>query len=129
MKAASAIGFVLAIGLICIGCGDGLAQVSGTVLIDGQPLPEGEIIFEESDKSKTPAAGKVIAGKYTVRVVPGTKLVRISASRPTKIPDPVMGAAAREALIGREFNIETGLTHEVVAGSKEGVDFNVEALP
>ena len=131
MKAASLawFGIVMAACLICVGCGDGLSQVSGTVLLDGQPLPEGEIIFEESDKTKTPAAGKVIAGKYTVRVVPGQKLVRISASRPTKIPDPVMGAAAREALIARQFNVETKLTHDVAGARQEAVDFKVEALP
>ena len=49
------------------GCGVREGEVSGTVLVDAdQPLHEGEIIFEEADKSKTPGAGSIKDGKYTV---------------------------------------------------------------
>lgn len=118
------------IALCAAGCGGPpTADVSGTVLIDSEPLKEGEIIFEEADNSKTPAAGKIADGKYRVTMVPGSKKVKITASRPTSKPDPVLGAAAREAMIGPEFNTNTTLTATIKPGPQEGVDFKVKALP
>jgi hypothetical protein len=112
------------------GCGgSATSDVSGTVLIDGNPLPEGEIIFEAEDGQTTPAAGPIKDGKYSVKVAPGKKKVRINASRPTKKPDPVMGAAARESMIPPEFNAQTRLTWEVKPGKQENVNFDVKALP
>ncbi len=97
--------------------------------MEGKPLPEGEIIFEEADQTITPAATKIAQGRYVIRVLPGSKKVRITASRPTKIPDPVMGAAAREALLGPEYNKETRFTCEVGNQTLSGVDFEVTPLP
>jgi hypothetical protein len=112
------------------GCGGTAeAEVAGTVNIDNKPLAEGEIIFESSDGSVTPAAGQIREGQYRLKVLPGPKKVKITASRPTKIPDPVMGAAAREALISPEFNVETKLTADIKPGMNEGVNFEVISLP
>jgi hypothetical protein len=122
--------FLVAGGLLAAGCGGmSEAQVSGTVLLDGKPLQEGDIIFEEVDKTKTPAGGKVSDGKYTLKVQPGSKVVRITASRPTKKPDPVMGASARESMIAREFNENTTLRVQIQPGQNEGVNFEVKSIP
>jgi hypothetical protein len=115
--------------LALAGCGQSAAEVSGTVLLDGQPLKEGDIIFEEVDKSKSPAAAKIADGKYVVKMAPGMKTVKITASRPTRKIDPVMGSAAREQMIAKEFNEKTTLTAEVRAGTQEGVNFEVKAIP
>lgn len=118
------------IPMILVGCGgEKPAEVSGTVFMDGQPLKEGEIIFEATDNSKTPAGGMIANGKYTILVLPGPKRVKVLASRPTSIPDPVMGSAAREAIIGPEFNERTTLTTDVKPGKQAGVDFTVKSLP
>src|SRR3954470_999467 len=85
--------------LAAAGCSGSESSVSGTVNMDGQPLKEGDIIFEPADGQGSPAAGKIVDGKYTIKIAPGMKKVRINASRPTKKPDPVMGAAARESMI------------------------------
>ncbi len=116
---------------LLLGCSEGErpAAVSGMVLIDGKPLAEGEIIFAAKDGSKTPAAGVIKNGQYTLAVLPGEKIVRITASRPTKIPDPVMGAAAREAMIGAKYNTKSTLTAEVKPGANENLNFEVKALP
>ena len=104
------------------------ADVSGTVMMDGVPLAEGEIIFVASDNSKTPAAGTIKDGKYAVQVLPGTKKVKIASSRPTSKPDPVMGSAAREHRIGPEFNEKSTLTADIKPGKNEGIDFQVKEL-
>ena len=118
-----------------IGCGLGCvsaeapAEVSGTVLVDGQPLSDGEIVFVAADNSKAPAAGPVVNGKYAVAVTPGPKKVKIQASRAPGKPDPVMGSAARQARLGPEFNEKSKLTADVKPGKNEGVDFQVKELP
>jgi hypothetical protein len=129
MKTWCAALFLGCLGLLA-GCGGGdtEAEVSGTVLLDGQPLKEGEIIFEEVDRSKTPAAGRIVEGKYTLKVLAGSKTVRITASRPTKKPDPVMGAAAREALIAKEFNDSSILRADIKPGQQDGVNFEVKSI-
>ncbi len=126
----AAAGWAACFGFLA-GCsgGEQPAEVSGTVLMDGKPLPEGEIIFASPDASKTPVGGPIKDGKYAIAVLPGDKIVKIAASRPTKIPDPVMGAAAREALIGVEFNIKSKLTADVKPGKNENVNFEVKSLP
>jgi hypothetical protein len=126
--------FVRLLGLFALlllaGCGSSLGEVSGKVLVDGKPLEEGDIIFEEADNSKTPAGGPIIKGMYTVpKVTPGNKIVRINASRPTKIPNPVMGAAAKESMLGPEYNTQSKLKAQIKAGVQSGVDFEVKALP
>lgn len=122
---------LLLLGVLSLGgCwSDGLGEISGTVLIDGQPLDEGEMILEAVNRDVTPQATEIIDGKYSLKIAPGKKIVRINASRPTKIPDPVMGAAARESRIMPEFNVHSQLTIEVEAGRKAGVDFQVKEIP
>lgn len=116
--------------LMVVGClGDGLADVSGTVTMDGQPLKEGEIIFEAADNSTTPAGGKIAEGKYSLRVTPGAKKVKVLASRPTSKPDPVMGSAARESALGAEYNTNSTLKADIKPGKQDGIDFAVKQLP
>jgi hypothetical protein len=112
------------------GCGgERPAEVTGTVRMNGAPLAEGEIIFEAADGSKTPAAALVKDGTYTVHVLPGPKKVKVLASRPPKKRDPVLGDAARELMLGPEYNDRTNLTADVQPGKNAGVDFDVKELP
>ena len=128
MTYATAAVLMATLGLVA-GCGVSEAEVSGTVTMDKQPLKEGDIVFEESDKSKTPAAGKIVEGRYTLKVLPGSKIVRITASRPTKKPDPVMGSTAREPMIAKEFNEHSTLRAEIRPGKQDAVDFDVKPMP
>ncbi len=105
------------------------AEVSGTVLVDGQPLSDGEIVFVAADNAKAPAAGPVVNGKYTVAVTPGPKKVKIQASRPGGKGDAMMGSGGREARLGPEFNEQSKLTADVKPGKNDGVDFRVKELP
>ncbi len=114
-----------------LGCGtvEAPAEVSGTVLVDGQPLSDGEIVFVAADNAKAPAAGPVVNGKYAVAVTPGPKKVKIQASRPGGKGDAAMGSGAREARLGPEFNDQSKLTADVKPGKNEGVDFQVKETP
>jgi hypothetical protein len=111
------------------GCSSAEAEVSGIVTVEGQPLREGDIIFEEVDQSVTPAAAKIVDGKYELRVLPGSKRVRINASRATKKIDPVMGSAARESMIAPEFNLRSTLKATITPGKNDKVNFEVRLLP
>jgi len=117
--------------LVLVGCGgEKPAEVSGTVLLDdGAPLPEGEIIFLAADNSKSPEAGPIKDGKYSLTLPPGAKKVRIQASRPASKSDPAMGAPPKEAMLGPEYNEKSTLTADIKPGKNEGVDFKVKALP
>jgi hypothetical protein len=116
--------------LLLAGCGgEQPAEVTGTVKMDGKPLAEGEIIFEAADASKTPAAATIKNGEYTVLVLPGQKKVKVTASRPPKRRDPLLGDAAREPMLGPEYNDRTTLTADVKPGKNEGVNFDVKELP
>jgi hypothetical protein len=115
--------------VLASGCGSSPSEVTGTVMVDGKPLPEGEIIFEAADSKTTPTSAPIKDGKYTASVVPGAKKVRVTASRPARKPDPVMGAAARESAVAAEFNEKTTLKADIKPGANAGVDFSVKAAP
>jgi len=104
------------------------AEVSGTVLLGSEPLAEGEIIFEALDNSTAPGAGPIKDGRYTIQVLPGSKKVRIQASRPAAKIDPVMKIAMKESILGPEFNEKTTLKAEIKSGKNEKIDFQVKQM-
>lgn len=123
---------VLPLALVAlVGCGgEKPSEVSGTVLMDGAPLPEGEILFLAVDNSKSPEAAPIKNGKYSLTVSPGAKKVQIKASRPSSAKsDPAMGVPPQESMIGPEYNEKSTLTADIKPGKNEGVDFKVKALP
>lgn len=129
MRIVSQLACILTAIVLLGGCGGSSGEVAGMVTMDEQPLAEGEIIFEAEDGNATPEATLIKDGHYRLKVPNGKKIVRISASRPTAIPDPVMGAAARDPAVAKEFNIESTLRYEVKPGKHEGVNFVVQPHP
>jgi hypothetical protein len=69
-----AVRFFLVLGALAlllpltVGCGGGKGTVSGTVTLDGQPLPVGNIAFIPSQGPG--ASGRIEDGKYSVANVP-----------------------------------------------------------
>jgi hypothetical protein len=116
--------------LIFLGCNSAEtpAEVSGTVLLGSEPLAEGNIIFEALDKSTAPGAGIIKDGKYTIQVLPGSKKVKIQASKPGTKVDPVMKSAMPESILGPEFNDKTTLKAEIKPGKNEKIDFQVKQM-
>jgi len=116
--------------MISLGCNstETPAEVSGTVLLGSEPLAEGNIIFEALDKSTAPGAGIIKDGKYTIQVLPGSKKVKIQASKPGTKIDPVMKSAMPESILGPEFNDKTTLKAEIKPGKNEKIDFQVKQM-
>jgi hypothetical protein len=114
---------VCACACFLTGCGggDGPRPVSGTVTLDGQPLPSGEILFEYEDTSKSADGGQIKDGSFTFSAKPGKAKVTITAMR--EIPGKTVVGAMGEALPSTEqylpakYNTATELTAEVKAGS------------
>ena len=122
-----AMGLVVALLGMCAGCGSKLATVQGNVTFDGKPVEQGSIVFEPADGAGPVAGGTIEKGTYRLAgeggVVPGKKLVRIIAVRPTgrKIeagPPTPPGTMVDELrpYIPAIYNQQSTLTIEVPAG-------------
>jgi hypothetical protein len=109
--------------LILAGCG-GMAEVSGTVSLDGHPVEEGAIHFSPVD-GQTPTAGALIKnGQYRAQVPVGLMKVSLTAPKvvgkkkiyPTK-DSPEM-PVTKEAL-PEKYNLKSELQFEVKPGSNQ----------
>jgi hypothetical protein len=71
---------------LAFGCRSGplMCDVSGTITLDGQPVPDGEIIFQAVNNDITPDVGQIMAGRFSLRVRVGPKRVLILSSK--KVP-------------------------------------------
>jgi hypothetical protein len=111
-----------------IGCGSGGPQVypvKGTVSFDGQPVPEGEIIFFPADMS-TPYVGKITNGAFECRLPAGENRVEITATResPTPAPD---GLPNYESYIPSAYNTQSTLTASVTPEGDNAFTFELQA--
>jgi hypothetical protein len=100
--------------------------VSGAVLFDGKPLPEGHIIFHAAGGDMGADAGMIKNGKYSFRAKAGKKKVAIIASK--EIPEkrsPIMGPYM-ENYIPARYNNQTTLTAEVRESGGNEFDFRLE---
>lgn len=122
-------GLVL-VGLLLAGCGGGTEPqrypVSGTVTLDGQPLPEGLIFF------KTVATGaidtmEIKAGKFAGEAQPGERRVEIVAYRESTAPGttPGMEANAEVNYIPPRYNSQSTLTAQVKPEGPNEFSFEV----
>jgi hypothetical protein len=63
------------------GCGDGKAEVKGTVKLDGVPIEDGTIRFEPVDGTTSVQGAFIKNGAYSARVPFGKMKVSFSASK------------------------------------------------
>ncbi|HUT57595.1 MAG TPA: hypothetical protein VNA25_07060 [Phycisphaerae bacterium] len=123
--------YLVCLGLLALpvtGCGPSGPEtypVSGTVTWNGDPLPEGDIVFSPVDGSLAPDAGKIVAGKFEFQAQPGEKRVEIDATRESGEVDPVMHMAPRQAYIPSKYNSETTLKATVTAGGDNTFIFDL----
>jgi hypothetical protein len=111
---------------VLIGCGggDGMADVTGTVTIDGTPAEKGSVTFLPADGKSATAGGEIVNGKYSARVPLGTSKVQIRVPKVAgkkklyNTPDSPMQDILEEVLPAK-YNDKTELTFEVKAGKNE----------
>ena len=102
--------------IMAVGCdSDGKYPVSGTVTWNGDPVPEGSIIFTPVDPSVGPDATQIENGRFHLRASEGQKKVEIFADRDIGKRDRVMNIVRREQYIPTRYNEKTELTVEVTA--------------
>jgi len=127
-------GFLVLAG--CQGPSDTLPReaISGTVTLDGKPLPAGRIEFQPSGQAETTAAsGGITDGSYRIRQdegpVPGTYKVSVTSAVTTAKPPP--GAMPGDTPpppkepIPAKFNAQTKLTAEVKKGGPNTFNFEL----
>jgi hypothetical protein len=129
---------VLSLGIATLaGCGGVddapvTVTVTGTVTIDGKPLPTGEIIFRPADGNGRADAASIQDGQYSLECTLGGKAVTITALR--EVPGVAMqeletGEAGGEVeqYIPEAYNDRTTLTADVTESGDNTFDFPLEA--
>ncbi len=121
---------LLFVGLMCgvsgllAGCGSAeFETVTGTVTFDGQPVANGDILFQPADPKYGPDAGKISDGKFTFPARPGSRKVLIRAERLVPGKKGPMGEDAHEGYIPAKYNDDTILTADVKPRSKNDFSF------
>ncbi|MDR3199762.1 MAG: hypothetical protein LBU34_17995 [Planctomycetaceae bacterium] len=118
---------------------DGRENVSGRILLNGQPLEgSARIVFDPLDgDSRNGGSGQILSGNFFLTqqdgVKPGKYCVRIFA---TVTYDKTTNApATKETLdyneytmdiIPPEFNVDSSLEFEVIKGKKNIYNYNIE---
>jgi len=129
---------VLLCTIAVLGCnrsqGPRRAAVSGSVTLDGKPVPEGTITFLPSGDTQGPSAGGEIRdGAFDLNArqgpVVGTCRVEIRATRKTgeKVQFGVREADAVEQYIPQRYNTRSELTAAVIADEPNRLDFELTA--
>lgn len=133
------------VGLACLGMGPGcgrnayrLADVSGRVTLDGEPLAGGVVSFQPQAAGGSVAGpgstGRIDAdGRYRLAsidggsgAVVGTHLVRIYSRSPESASKSDSdGPGTRERMPSR-YNYESGLTYTVAPAGSTTADFELE---
>ncbi len=124
----------LAVSLILSAIGAGCSHeaqrypVSGSVTIDGQAVPSGDILFVPVAGDRGPDAGTIKDGKYDLLATEGKKRVEISASKIRA--GGVRGAGGEpvpEEYIPARYNVESKLNADVQTKQVNRFDFSLES--
>jgi hypothetical protein len=119
MKLRSAL--FLCLALAAAGCGVKTYPITGSVKMDGEPIPEGHIAFV-SEELGAGGNGPITDGHYNVAVPHGKVKIQITASKMQKLPAGQKGMYGKteelRAYIPAKYNAATELKEEIT-GPKE----------
>lgn len=102
--------------------------VKGSVSLDGDSIPVGDIIFEPADGAGPAAAGQIQAGKFDLQCPVGTKKVIISAARKTGKKGKDFGEDIMESYIPAKYNTESELQENVSQDSENEFHFVLKSM-
>ena len=122
--------------LAVAGCdsGDGRLEVSGTVTLDGEPLPSGSISFRPMQGTHGPTGGgEIVDGRFSIRsdkgVMPGSYRVEISATRKTgkKVMDTILQTEVDEIVqyLPDKYNKDSELVRELTEAGPNELTFEL----
>jgi hypothetical protein len=114
--------FLFLLILLC-GCGSNLGTVEGTVMLDGQPVPDGTVTFIKQDDANLAREGAVIKdGKFKASIPPGNYKLELNGQK-------VIGTRTQKGFDGKDeildqtaemfpdkYNKKSTLTQEIKAG-------------
>jgi hypothetical protein len=112
----------------------GLVEATGTVTLDGKPLPKAKVSFEGDDKRSavgtTDAAGRYVLmyDSQTRGTTPGKKTVRITLVEAGEGGGAAEGAAALKEPIPPRYNRQSELKADVSASNKT-FNFDLKSAP
>jgi hypothetical protein len=135
----------LSLFTVAVGCesksDNGRLNVTGSVTFAGQPIEEGQIIFEPEAPGAPLATGQIKVGKYEIEPkygpAAGSYRVRIEGYRKKKVanmpPHPYAGNTSEPGVIAEQFlpaayNTRTTLRVEIGADKENVHDFNLKPV-
>jgi hypothetical protein len=108
----------------CAAGGKTKTRVNGEVLLDGKPLPEGEISLVVA--GEVPETLTITGGKFSGDVTQGDKKVEIRAFREGKIPPTAtIKEAPKENYVPAKYNSDSTLKAKVTSAGIEPAKFEI----
>lgn len=101
----------------CAPKGPGTITIRGMVILDGAPVPEGQVVFIPTDPSLGAAGGAIANGVFAITTSKGPHTVQVHAEK--RLTRPVPPGAPPEAgitsvsIIPDRYNAKTTLTFDV----------------
>ena len=127
--------------IACIGCGPGVAPVSGRITLDAKPLVNALVSFQPESDAINPGPGSQgrtnANGEYSLQLltkdvagaIPGKHKISITAYEGDSEGAPSSGSdmAFRKALVPKKYNAESTLFCTVPPGGTTAVNFELNS--
>ncbi len=123
-----------------LGCGSDttggrkVVNVSGLVKFDGTPVDRGEVFFESDDDERRGYSAPIKNGTYQVKMEPGPKIVKITASRdipgkfqelPGPVGEPPRMLPVTESFLPAKYNTQSNLRFTVAPKGNDDANFEL----
>ncbi len=131
------------LSVLLVGCGDSggpvTVSVSGTVTLDGKPVPSGQILFNDIAGVEKAYAGLIKDGKFSFPSTVGQKKVSISSPQEVQGKSTVVGGTPGDPvseenpaieiveMIPGKYNDTTTLTADVTSAGPNEFTFDLKS--